>query len=70
MPTDPIVAEIRAIREAHAARFNYDVSAIFRDILRKQEALGNEYVRRPPRCTVALKPVGEPVESAGGRRQT
>ena len=30
--TDPIIAEIRAIRQAYAARFDYDVEAIFKDI--------------------------------------
>ena len=43
--TDPIIAELRAIREAYAARFNYDVGAMFRDIRARQEASGREYVR-------------------------
>ena len=29
---DPVIAEVRAIRDDYAARFNYDVSAIFRNI--------------------------------------
>jgi hypothetical protein len=29
---DPIVDEVRRIRDAHAARFNYDLEAILRDI--------------------------------------
>ena len=29
-PPDPIIAEVRAIRQAYAARFDYDVEAIFR----------------------------------------
>ena len=28
---DPIVAEIRKIRDAHSKKFNYDVNAIFED---------------------------------------
>ena len=44
---DPIVAEVRAIRQAYAARFGYDVEAIFRDIRARQEASGHEYVRLP-----------------------
>ena len=36
--TDPIVAEVRAIRNTYAARFNYDVDAMFRDIRARQEA--------------------------------
>lgn len=34
---DPIVDEVRRIRDAYAARFNYDLDAIFRDI-KEQEA--------------------------------
>ena len=49
--TDPIIAELRAIREAYAARFDYDVDAMFRDIRARQEASGCEYVRLPTRRT-------------------
>jgi hypothetical protein len=35
--TDPIVEEVHAIREAHAAKFNYDLERIFADVLEKQE---------------------------------
>lgn len=31
---DEIIAEVRAIREAHAAKFNYDLRAIFEDLKR------------------------------------
>ena len=49
---DPIIAEVRAIRDQHAARFDYDVKAIFRDIQARQEASGRQYVRYPARRTV------------------
>ena len=49
--TDPIIAELRAIREAYAARFDYDVEAMFRDIRARQAASGREYVRLPVRRT-------------------
>ena len=48
-PTDPIIAEVREIRQAYAAQFDYDVGAIFRDIRAKQEASGREYVWLPAR---------------------
>ena len=51
LQTDPIIAEIRAIRDQHAARFDYDVKAIFRDIQARQEASGRQYVRYPARRT-------------------
>ena len=44
---DPIIAELRAIREAYAARFDYNVEAMFRDIRARQAASGREYVRLP-----------------------
>jgi len=47
--TDPIIAELRSIREAYAARFDYDVEAMFRDIRARQEASGRKYVRLPAR---------------------
>ena len=47
--TDPIIAELRAVRDRHAARFDYDVAAIFRDIRAMQETSGRDYVRYPVR---------------------
>ena len=54
--TDPIIAELRVIRREYAARFNYDVEAMFRDIRAKQEASGREYVRLPARLPAATTP--------------
>ena len=47
--TDPTTAKVRAIRAQHAARFDYNVKAIFRDIQARQEASGRQYVRYPAR---------------------
>ena len=52
-PIDPIISEVRAVRDAHAARFDYDVAAIFRDIRTMQEQSKREYVRLPARLVVA-----------------
>jgi hypothetical protein len=38
---DPIVDEVRRIRDAHAARFNYDLDAIFRDIKEREKESGH-----------------------------
>ena len=43
------IAELRAIRQEYAARFDYDVEAMFRDIRARQEASGREYVQLPAR---------------------
>ncbi len=50
--TDPIISEVRAVRDAHAARLDYNMAAIFRDIRAMQEASGREYVRYPARQVV------------------
>ncbi len=46
---DPIVEEVRAIREAHAAKFNHDLKAIYDDIKRQERESGEKYVTLPPR---------------------
>lgn len=37
---DPIVDEVRRIRDTHAARFNYDLDAIFKDIKEREKQSG------------------------------
>ena len=46
---DPIVAEIRRIRNEHAAKFNFDIAAICEDIRRLEKESGGQYVSFPPR---------------------
>ena len=41
---DEIVEEIHKYREEYAAKFNYDVRAIFEDLKRKQKESGRKYV--------------------------
>ena len=54
MQPDPVVAEIRAIREQLAAKFDYDVAAIGRDA-HERDALGDRpVVRRAPRPPVQV----------------
>ena len=64
---DPIIAEVRAIRQAYAARFGYDVDAIFRDIRARQEASGREYIRLPA-GTRCCRPRGL-IDTLRGRRK-
>ena len=49
MTNDPIVAEIRKIRHAHAEKFNNDIAAICADIRRQEKESGRQYVSYPPR---------------------
>jgi len=49
MPNDPIVDEVRRVREELAARFDYDVSAIAGDARERQKTSEHEVVSREPR---------------------
>jgi len=46
---DPIVDEVRKVRDAHAARFNFDLDAIFQDIKEQEKRSGHKFVSFPPR---------------------
>jgi hypothetical protein len=50
---DPIVAEVHRIRKELAARFNYDIHAMFEDMRRRQELLGSRLVREAKRSEPA-----------------
>jgi hypothetical protein len=52
---DPIVEEIRRIREEHAAEFNYDLGAIFADLKRLEAESGR------PRVSFGPRRVGKPI---------
>lgn len=49
MRADPIVEEVRRVREAYAAKFNYDLNAIFQDLKRQEQESGRTFVTFPPR---------------------
>jgi hypothetical protein len=56
---DPIVDEVRSVRDAHAARFNYDLDAIFQDIKEREMKSGLVFVQgeaRQPVPNQALQP--------------
>ena len=41
---DPIVDDVRRIRDAHAAQFGYDLDAIYRDIKEQERKSGLQFV--------------------------
>jgi len=49
MKDDPIVEEVRKGRQEHAARFNYDLEAIVRDIRSREGKDGEKVVTLPPK---------------------
>jgi len=49
MARDPIVADVRAVREKLAARFGFDVRAIAEDARKRQKKSGHKVVSLPPK---------------------
>jgi hypothetical protein len=49
MENDPVVAEVREIRDRLAARFNYDIEAMVKDAQRRDAEGDRKVVRLPPR---------------------
>jgi hypothetical protein len=49
MRDDPIVEEVRRAREAHAAKFNYDLQAIYQDVKEQEKHSGRTFVSYPPK---------------------
>lgn len=56
MYDDPIVAEIRKLRDEYSRRFGYDLEAICRDLREQQERGDRRIVRRQP-----IRPSGQNV---------
>ena len=46
---DEIVEEVRAIRDAHAAHFGYDLDAIYQDLKNQEQQSGRRVVILPPK---------------------
>lgn len=44
---DPIVEEVRKIRQRHAAKFNYDLDAICRDLQEQEQKSSRKVVSLP-----------------------
>jgi hypothetical protein len=64
---DPIVDEVRSIRAAHAARFNYDLWAIYRDLKEQQERSGLKFVSFADEPSQALKPTETAISVSPGK---
>jgi hypothetical protein len=46
---DPIVAEVRRVRAAHAAQFNNDLLAIYRDLKAQEQKSDHRFTSCPAR---------------------
>jgi hypothetical protein len=73
--SDPIVDEVRRVRDAYAARFNYDLRAIYRDLKNQEKRSGRKIVSYAESSTEvepdkALQPIGPvPTVSENGPSQ-
>ena len=68
MSDDPIVGEVRAIRDKLAADCGYDVKEIFRRVRKEQAESGLEYVRYPPRRVPPQEDAAGPPTDGDGPR--
>lgn len=59
MNDDPIVASVRRDRMQLAAKFNYDVHAIFADMRTRESQVAHRLVRQPKRPNKATDASGE-----------
>jgi len=58
VPRDPIVEEMRRIKEEHAARFNYDIGAMVKSLREEQKRSGVKvvsYARKRPAASSGRK---------------
>jgi hypothetical protein len=63
MWSDPIVDEVRRARDAYAARFNYDLRAIYRDLKEQEKRSGRKVVSYAESST-GVEPNHHGLESA------
>jgi hypothetical protein len=51
---DKIVAEVRAVRQAHAEKFGFDLGAIFEDLKQEERRSQRETLTFPPKPAVIV----------------
>lgn len=59
---DPIVEEIRRVRDAYAKQFDYDLDAIYRDLKAKEQKSRRTIVPCPPQ----EREISHPPERSAG----
>ena len=68
MWNDPIVAEVRRIREELSAEFDFDPKAIFEDLRKREAALGERLVHQ--RAGSTAEPANAADRSGPGERES
>ena len=54
MWSDPMVEEVRKVRNAHARKFNYDLQAIVADLRNQQKASKRKFVTLAPKKACSI----------------
>jgi hypothetical protein len=54
MGEDEMVAEVRAVREAHASQFEFDLQAIYNDLKDQEQKSVRKIVSLPARPAVVI----------------
>ncbi len=69
MPTDTILEELHRYREEYAARFNYDIDAVYRDLKAKEQANPRPVIPPPEQAPkgVRTRVAGVAAETSLGR---
>lgn len=49
---DSIVEDVRKVREEHAAKFNYNLDAIYQDLKKQEKSSGRKVVSLPAKQVV------------------
>ena len=57
--SDPIVDEVRKAREEHAAKFNYDLEAIYRDLKEQEKRSGRTFLAPKSKDAAVFIPQSE-----------
>lgn len=52
---DSIVREVRKVREKHAAKFRYDLGAIYQDLKKQEKRSGRKVVSLPAKRPMNFK---------------
>ena len=55
---NPIVDEVRAVRDSIAKEYDYDIAKIAEAVREREAKSGRTYVRLPPRKPVLIKKAG------------
>ena len=63
---DPVVEEVRAIRDAYAKQFDYDLEAIYRDLKEQEAKSGWKVVSLQPKRIVVTDGKNPPAPESEG----